>query len=145
MEYLTEFTPYRGLIGGGVIGISAILFLGLNGRIAGMSGLLHGLCPPGQSVDYWRIIFILGLLTGGVSYFLVPAIQFPLRMDYPIYLLLLGGFCVGFGTRMGQGCTSGHGVCGIARLSLRSFVATLVFVLSGMITVYILRHVIGIY
>ncbi|MDI9817857.1 MULTISPECIES: YeeE/YedE family protein [unclassified Legionella] len=145
MEYLTEFTPYRGLAGGVLIGLSAVLFLAVNGRIAGMSGLIHGLCPPEKGQSFWRLAFLLGLIVGGIAFYLFPAIQFSLRHDFPILLLLIGGFCVGFGTRMGQGCTSGHGVCGIARLSMRSILATLVFMASAFITVYIVRHLGGIY
>jgi uncharacterized membrane protein YedE/YeeE len=145
MEYLTEFTPYRGLIGGILIGISAILFLALNGRIAGISGLVHGLCPPKKTDFMWRLAFLTGLIFGGLTFYLFAAIQFQLRHNFPILLLLIGGFCVGLGTRMGQGCTSGHGVCGIARLSIRSIVATLLFMFSAFVTVYIIRHVGGIY
>ena len=145
MDYLTVFTPYRGLFGGLLIGLSAVLFLWLNGRIAGISGLIHGLCPPSRPVDAWRIAFLTGLIIAGLSYFLIPAIQFPLRTHYPVYLLLLGGFLVGWGTRMGQGCTSGHGVCGVARFSKRSIIATLTFILSAMLTVYVVRHVMGVY
>ncbi|AHE67013.1 YeeE/YedE family protein [Legionella oakridgensis] len=145
MDYLTFFTPLRGFIGGILIGLSAVLFLWLNGRIAGMSGLIHGLCPPKKLFEFWRLTFLLGLITGGLSFYLLLAVQFTLRSHYPVYLLLLGGFCVGFGTRMGQGCTSGHGVCGIARFSKRSIVATFTFIISAMITVFILRHILGVY
>lgn len=110
-----------------------------------MSGLVHGLCPPEKGQSLWRMAFLLGLLIGGMTLYLVPVIQFPLRHDFPVLLLLIGGFCVGFGTRMGQGCTSGHGVCGIARLSMRSILATLTFMASAFITVYIVRHLGGIY
>ncbi len=145
MDYITVFTPYLGLIGGILIGVSAVMFLWLNGRIAGMSGLIHGLCPPSKPVETWRLAFLAGLFSSGLFYFVIPAIQFPLRTDYPVYLLLLGGFFVGFGTRMGKGCTSGHGVCGIARLSKRSIVATVTFLLSAMLTVFILRNLLGVH
>jgi uncharacterized membrane protein YedE/YeeE len=144
MDY-TAFTPYKGMIGGFLIGLSAVLLLWLNGRIAGISGLIHAVCPPKEKIEYWRFLFLLGLIVGGLSFYLIPNVQFPLRTHYPILLLLLGGFCVGFGTRMGEGCTAGHGICGLARLSLRSFVATIVFFISAVITVLILRHIIGIY
>ncbi|WP_392536712.1 YeeE/YedE family protein [Legionella sp. 227] len=104
---------------------------------------MHGLCPPEKNTRFWRAIFLLGLVVGGLSFYLVPPIQFPLRTHYPVYLLIIGGFFVGFGTRMGHGCTSGHGVCGIARLSIPSVIATLAFFLSGAITVFISRHLIG--
>ncbi|KGP62772.1 hypothetical protein EP47_09700 [Legionella norrlandica] len=145
MDYVTYFTPYRSVIGGILIGLSAVLFLWLNGRVTGISGMVHGLCPPEKSGFFWRIAFLLGLAIAGLLYFVLPIIQFPLRTHYPTLLLLLGGFLVGFGTRMGQGCTSGHGVCGLARLSIRSLVATVLFILSAMITIYLIRHVGGIY
>ncbi|QBR84800.1 YeeE/YedE family protein [Legionella israelensis] len=117
MDY-TVFTPYKGLLGGFLIGLSAVLLMLIHGRIAGMSSMVHGLCPPGKKIEFWRAAFILGLITGGLSYYLFPAIQFPLRVNFPILILILGGFCVGFGTRMGHGCTAGHGVCG--RITLLS-------------------------
>ncbi|WP_133130783.1 YeeE/YedE family protein [Legionella yabuuchiae] len=144
MDY-TVFTPYKGLIGGFLIGLSAVLLMWLNGRIAGMSGLVHGLCPPGKKIEYWRATFLLGLIVGGLSYQLFPNIQFPLRTHYPIVVLILGGFCVGFGTRMGHGCTAGHGVCGVARLSLRSLIATITFFISAVITTLIMRYLLGVY
>ncbi|WP_426759893.1 YeeE/YedE family protein, partial [Pseudomonas aeruginosa] len=94
--------------------------------------------PPEKPFPVWRIAFLLGLAAAGLIYFISPVIQFPLRTHYPVFLLLIGGFLVGFGTRMGQGCTSGHGVCGLARFSKRSFIATLLFILSAMITVYLI-------
>ncbi|HAU1151895.1 TPA: YeeE/YedE family protein [Legionella pneumophila] len=145
MDYITPFTPYLSAIGGLLIGLSAVLFLWLNGRIAGISGMIHGLCPPEKPFPVRRIAFLLGLAAAGLIYFISPVIQFPLRTHYPVFLLLIGGFLVGFGTRMGQGCTSGHGVCGLARFSKRSFIATLLFILSAMITVYLIRHVGGLY
>jgi uncharacterized membrane protein YedE/YeeE len=144
MEYITEFTPLSALIGGLFIGIATVLFLWLNGRVAGMSGLIHGLCPP-SSAPFWRIAFILGLLTGGSAFYLIPAIQFPLRTQFPIPLLILAGILVGIGTRMANGCTSGHGICGIARFSKRSITATLLFMGSAVVTVYIVRHLFGVY
>ncbi|MGT3155912.1 YeeE/YedE family protein [Legionella pneumophila] len=145
MDYITLFTPYLSAIGGLLIGLSAVLFLWLNGRIAGISGMIHGLCPPEKPFTVWRIAFLFGLAVAGLFYFVSPVVQFPLRTHYPVFLLLIGGFFVGFGTRMGQGCTSGHGVCGLARFSKRSFIATLLFILSAMITVYLIRHVGGLY
>ncbi|AMV13461.1 Predicted transporter component [Legionella pneumophila] len=145
MDYITSFTPYLSAIGGLLIGLSAVLFLWLNGRIAGISGMIHGLFPPEKPFPAWRIAFLLGLAAAGLIYFISPVIQFPLRTHYPVFLLLISGFLVGFGTRMGQGCTSGHGVCGLARFSKRSFIATLLFSLSAMITVYLIRHVGGLY
>lgn len=145
MEHLTHFTPYRAVIGGLLIGLSSVLFLWLHGRIVGISGFVHALCPPKKPFPFWRLVFLFGLVLGGAAYYVFPIVQFPLRTDYPVYLLLLGGFCVGFGTRMAKGCTSGHSICGVARLSLRSFVATLIFILSAAVTVYLLRNVGGFY
>jgi len=144
MEY-TVFTPYKGLIGGFLIGLSAVLLMWLNGRIAGMSGLIHGLTPPGKKIDYWRAAFLFGLIVGGLSYQLFPIIQFPLRTNFPILVLILGGLCVGFGTRMGQGCTAGHGICGVARLSRRSIIATMIFFISAVSTTLIMRYLLGVY
>lgn len=145
MEYITHFTPYRGLLGGILIGLSSVLFLLFNGRIAGISGFIHGLLPLNKSQQLWRAAFLSGLILSGLLYYVIPSIQFPLRTDYPVYLLLAGGFCVGFGTRMGQGCTSGHGVCGMARISRRSIAATITFFVAAVITTFILRHLLGIH
>ncbi|HAZ7573517.1 YeeE/YedE family protein [Legionella sp. PATHC032] len=145
MDYITPFTPYLSAVGGLLIGLSAVLFLWLDGRIAGISGMIHGLCPPEKPFTVWRIAFLFGLAAAGLFYFVSPVVQFPLRTHYPVLLLLIGGFLVGFGTRMGQGCTSGHGVCGLARFSKRSFIATLLFILSAVITVYLIRHEGGLY
>ncbi|HGL8945890.1 TPA: YeeE/YedE family protein [Legionella pneumophila] len=145
MDYITPFTPYLSAVGGLLIGLSAVLFLWLDGRIAGISGMIHGLCPPEKPFTVWRIAFLFGLAAAGLFYFVSPVVQFPSRTHYPVLLLLIGGFLVGFGTRMGQGCTSGHGVCGLARFSKRSFIATLLFILSAVITVYLIRHEGGLY
>lgn len=145
MDFITQFTPYRSLIGGILIALSSVFFLLVNGRIAGMSGLIHGLLPPDKPFPLWRVAFLFGLVFGGSFYFLIPSIQFTPRANYPILLLLIGGFCVGFGTRMGHGCTSGHGVSGLARFSLRSLIATLTFIFTGMLSIYLVRHIIEIY
>lgn len=143
MDTFTTFTPYRGLIGGILIGLSSALFLYLNGRIAGISGMVHGLLPPKHPFPWWRLTFLIGLFVGGFVFYIFPLIQFPLRTNFSIYLLLLGGFFVGLGSRMGDGCTSGHGVCGIARLSVRSLAATVTFMVTAILTVYVLRHLGG--
>jgi len=142
--YITEFTPYHGAIGGALIGLSAVFFLWFNGRTAGISGIIHGLCPPKNNGSHWRLAFLIGLVIGGLSYFILPSVHFSLRSDFSKSILLIGGFLVGFGTRMGNGCTSGHGVCGIARFSKRSIVATLVFIVTAMVTVFIVRHLVGV-
>lgn len=138
----TEFTPLSALIGGALIGLAATLLYAGLGRIAGISGLLN------QAIEQrgdrgWRIAFLLSLMLGAALWFAfgvgVPA---P-RSDFPLGWLIASGLLVGFGTRLGNGCTSGHGVCGLARLSRRSLAAVLVFIASGMATVYVLRHLAG--
>jgi uncharacterized protein len=138
---MENFTPISALIGGSLIGLSAVLLLWLNGRIAGISGIFHGLYPPKKNEFLWRILFLAGLMMGSWIYFLLPQIHFTSRTHYPILLLLLAGFLVGIGTKLSGGCTSGHGVCGMARLSPRSFVATIIFFVFGLITVYCTRHI----
>ncbi len=133
---MENFTPYSALVGGALIGLSATLLLILNGRIAGISGIVNGLFTTSRAEAGWRASFFLGLILGGGLYLrLGPAKQDP-RVGFPIWVLMLAGFMVGVGTRMGNGCTSGHGVCGIARLSRRSMAATAVFLASGMLSVY---------
>lgn len=139
-----NFTPISSLIGGALIGLSAVLLLWLNGRIAGVSGIFHGLFPPHRNDFVWRIFFIIGLIVGSFIYYFLPQIHFIPRNNYPTYLLIISGFLVGIGTRMSGGCTSGHGVCGIARMSFRSFVAAIVFFIFGILSVYLVRHVWGI-
>jgi len=141
---MTTFTPYTALLGGALIGISAVLMMWLLGRIAGISGIMGGLLPPKKNDIDWRLFFVLGLIIGGFAYYLFTPIQFAPRQGFPILLLLIAGFCVGFGTRLGSGCTSGHGVCGVARISKRSLMATCIFVAFGMISVFIVRHIFGV-
>lgn len=140
---MENFTPYSALAGGVLIGISATLLLLFNGRIAGISGILNGLFFVEKNDRLWRLLFIVGLVLGGLLFRLVlPDFNSP-RQNYPLALLIIGGFLVGFGARMANGCVSGHGVCGLANLSLRSLVATCAFMLAGMLTVFIVRHVLG--
>lgn len=138
---IENFTPVSALLGGALIGVAATLLLLLNGRIAGVSGIAGGLLRPATGDVIWRALFLLGLMIGAGGYGLVD--QVPIRIDASLPILVLGGLLVGFGTQLGRGCTSGHGVCGIARLSPRSIVATLVFMISAGLTVYLVRHVIG--
>ena len=130
------------LYGGILIGISASILLLFNGRIAGISGILYCLIfnPFDSTERNWRLAFLVGLMVGG--YLLLP-IDFELREGYSQILLALSGLAVGIGTRIGNGCTSGHGVCGIGLLASRSIVATIVFMLSGIITVTILSSYTG--
>jgi uncharacterized membrane protein YedE/YeeE len=138
---MQNVTPVSALIGGSLIGLSAVLLLAYNGRIAGISGIFHGLYPPRKTEFLWRILFLIGLVIGSQSYYLLPSIHFVPRTHYPVALLIIAGFLVGIGTKLSGGCTSGHGVCGMARLSPRSIVATIIFFLFGLLTVYCLRHI----
>lgn len=142
---MTDFTPLSALIGGGLIGTAAVLLMAFNGRIAGISGIAGGLLLPRAGDAVWRVAFIAGLVAGPLVYALIagalPQIAFPA----PTPLLILGGLVVGFGTQMGGGCTSGHGVCGISRLSARSLVATVTFMVTGILTVAVVRHLLGIW
>ncbi|MGR8940867.1 MAG: YeeE/YedE family protein [Gammaproteobacteria bacterium] len=141
---MENFTPYSALAGGILIGISATVLLLFNGRIAGISGIMNGaLFAPKHDVT-WRLLFLAGLVLGGLVFaWLAPGFNLP-RQDYPVAWLGIGGFLVGFGTRMANGCTSGHAVCGIARLSIRSLAATATFIASGMLTVFVMRHILGV-
>jgi len=139
---LNHFTPLSALIGGLLIGTAATLFVLLNGRIAGISGIVGGfLCPVAGDVA-WRIAFVLGLLTAPLLYRLIAPLP-KLQIDAGYPLLIVAGMLVGIGTRYGAGCTSGHGVCGLSRLSPRSGVATLVFMSAGFVTVFVVRHLLG--
>jgi uncharacterized membrane protein YedE/YeeE len=137
-----NFTPWASLTGGMLIGLSAALFLLLNGRIAGISGIVAGLLRPVRNDVAWRIAFVLGMVAAPVAFGLfapLPAVT----VDADPTLLIVAGLLVGIGTRYGSGCTSGHGVCGLSRLSPRSVVATAAFMLAGFATVFIMRHLIA--
>jgi uncharacterized membrane protein YedE/YeeE len=129
------------LAGGVLIGLAASLLLWLNGRIAGVSGILNGVIFRRGGDTAWRAAFLLGLIvTGGLYMALVPGAPLP-RTDYSRAALIVAGLLVGFGTRMGNGCTSGHGVCGLGRLSSRSFAAVLTFMATAIATTFVIRHV----
>ncbi len=133
------FTPWSSLAGGMLIGLAAAMLVLLNGRIAGISGVVGGLLRPLRGDIAWRVAFVLGLVAAPwayAAYTRLPA----LRIDASYGSLVLAGLLVGIGTRYGSGCTSGHGVCGLSRLSPRSLVATLVFMAAGFATVFVLRH-----
>ncbi len=140
---MENFTPVSAFSGGLLIGLSAILLLLFNGRIAGISGMLGGLITTSGVERYWRIAFLVGIMIGAFLLHQIKPDLYQPRVNFSIWLLALAGFLVGFGTRMGNGCTSGHAVCGIARLSLRSIVATITFMTTGFLTVYIVRHILG--
>ena len=136
---IVNFTPYHALAGGALIGSAAVLLLWLNGRLAGVSGIVGGLLA-GASDWRWRALFVLGLICGAAIYYASNGgIPTP-RPAFPAWLLAAGGLLVGFGTALGRGCTSGHGVCGLARLSMRSLAATAVFLLAAIVTTFVVRH-----
>jgi len=137
-----SFTPWASLAGGSIIGIAAAMFILLNGRIAGISGVLGGLLKPARGDISWRAAFVAGLMGSPLLYALYTELPRP-RIDAGYAALVVAGLLVGVGTRYGSGCTSGHGVCGIARLSPRSLVATAAFMLAGFVTVYVVRHLVG--
>jgi uncharacterized protein len=136
------FTPGSALAGGVIIGLAAAMFVLLNGRIAGISGVLGGLLRPAAGDVAWRVAFLAGLLGAPLAYGLFTQVPEP-QVDAGLGALVLAGLLVGVGTRYGAGCTSGHGVCGLSRLSPRSLVATLAFMLAGFVTVFFVRHVFG--
>jgi uncharacterized membrane protein YedE/YeeE len=140
---MENFTPISAFSGGLLIGLSAVLLLLYTGRIAGISGMMGGLIQAPRAEIYWRIAFLAGIVLGAfLLHLLMPELNRP-RENFPVWLLALGGFLVGFGTRLGNGCTSGHAVCGIARFSIRSIVATCTFMISGFATVFVIRHLFG--
>jgi uncharacterized membrane protein YedE/YeeE len=136
------FTPWSSLAGGVLIGIATAMFILLNGRIAGISGVLGGLLKPVKGDVAWRLAFVLGLVSAPLAYLLfnnVPSLQ----IDAGYAALVAAGLLVGVGTRYGSGCTSGHGVSGLSRLSPRSLAATAAFMGAGFLTVYVARHLFG--
>jgi uncharacterized membrane protein YedE/YeeE len=142
METVTEFTPWASLFGGVLIGMAAILLMMFNGRIAGMTGIVSGLIPPFATDWSWRAAFIIGAI-GAPMVFLGFGGAVPFAVPLSNTALVIGGLIVGVGVYFGGGCTSGHGVCGMARVSTRSIAATVIFMITCFITVYITRHVLG--
>jgi uncharacterized protein len=139
---MENFTPVSGLIGGLLIGLAATLLLLLNGRLSGISGIVGGLLASKSSDAGWRAAFVAGLLLGALAYVLATGDAIVVRMQASVPVLVVAGLLVGFGTQLGSGCTSGHGICGLARLSKRSIVATSVFFVVAMLIVFLTRHVI---
>lgn len=135
----THFTPWTSLAGGVLIGTAAAMLVLLNGRIAGISGILGGLLSPRRGEIAWRLAFVAGMLAAPLLWRLFAASP-PSRIDAGFGLLVAAGLLVGVGTRYGGGCTSGHGICGFSRISPRSMVATLAFVAAGFATVFVVRH-----
>jgi len=139
----TNFTPWASLTGGIILGVASAIFILINGRVLGISGILGGLMPPKVGDTTWRIAFMLGLFAAPtVFHALVPAeyITAP-RINATDMMVVAAGLLVGIGTRYASGCTSGHGVCGLSRLSPRSLLATASFMSAGFVMVYVLRHV----
>lgn len=138
----TDFTPWLSLTGGLLIGLASVLLMALNGRIMGATGIISGAIFGGQD-RWWRVALLAGMICGPVLVLLVtgswPDIQVPVSKP----MILIGGFIVGIGVTLGSGCTSGHGVCGMARLSPRSIAATLTFMLTCALTLYVMRHIFG--
>ncbi|MCI2398124.1 YeeE/YedE family protein [Aliiroseovarius sp. N1Y82] len=140
----TAFTPYSAAIGGALIGLGTVLLMWTRGNVLGATGILAGFMNPSSSSDWaWRAAILAGMLTGPLVYLAIagqmPAVQVPVTVP----MMVIGGFLVGIGVTYGSGCTSGHGVCGLARLSRRSIVATLTFMLTTGLTVFVVRHLIG--
>ena len=138
-----NFTPWSALAGGAVIGLAAALLVLFNGRIAGISGIIGGLIRPKTGDINWRLAFMLGLVAAPILWqFFTPLPS--IQIDTSYTLLAIAGLITGIGTRYGSGCTSGHGICGISRVSPRSIIATLAFMGTGFVTVYLMRHVLGV-
>jgi len=137
-----HFTPWASLAGGIILGIAAALFILLNGRVLGISGILGGLVKPKAGDTGWRVVFVAGLIAAPILWRLFAPLPVA-RVDASIPVLVIAGLLVGWGTRYGSGCTSGHGVCGLARLSPRSLAATLAFMAAGFVTVFIARHLVA--
>jgi uncharacterized membrane protein YedE/YeeE len=143
---MMTFTPWSALAGGTLIGAAAVLLLWSTGRLAGISTIAARLLPWRPADSLWRAAFLLGLVAGAGLYYALSGAATPApRPDFPPWLLAVAGLLVGFGTALANGCTSGHGVCGLARLSPRSLAATGVFLLAGLLTAYVVRHLAGVY
>jgi len=136
--------PYiTALLGGIIIGLAATFLMLFNGRILGISGIVKGALTPIKGDSQWRWSFILGIVTMGAIYFSIQPQAFDVQIIRSPYALGVGGLLVGLGTAFGSGCTSGHGICGISRLSIRSIVATITFIFTGAVSVYIIQHLMG--
>lgn len=137
------FTPVMSSVGGILIGLAALALLLANGRIAGISGITAGVLHPKKGNTLWRILFIVGLLLGALTIRQFHPDAMDIRIDVSTAAILLGGFLVGMGTRIGNGCTSGHGVCGVGRLARRSIVASAVFFTFAVLSTWLIRHFAG--
>ncbi len=139
-----HFTPWSSLTGGILLGVASAIFILINGRILGISGILGGLLPPKLGDASWRIAFLLGMSAAPTVFHAVVPVEYITapRIEATEWMIVVAGLLVGIGTRYASGCTSGHGVCGLSRLSLRSLVATGSFMGAGFVTVYVVRHLI---
>ncbi len=136
---MTEFTPVSAMIGGILIGVSAVLLMALNGRIAGISGIASGMMVAPVDDRIWRGLFVLGLIGAPLIWLSITGRMPEFTLNAGTVTIIVGGLLVGFGTRLGSGCTSGHGVCGISRTSARSIVSTVIFMAFGILTVVLVR------
>jgi uncharacterized membrane protein YedE/YeeE len=132
--------PWESLVGGMLLGLSATLLMLLNGKVAGISGVCTGILLPKNREFPWRVGFALGMVAGGFAIHQFTDIAIPESLDFPMWQLVTAGLLVGIGTRLGNGCTSGHGICGIGRLSVRSLAATGVFMFVAIVTVFVRLH-----
>lgn len=132
-----ESFPWLSLIGGALLGLSATMLLMINGKVAGISGIVNGVLSPKRNDLFWRLLFLIGMVSGGALSVMVLGIEIPSTESISTFVLVIAGLLVGFGTRLSNGCTSGHGICGVGRLSLRSIVATAIFMVVAALTVYI--------
>ncbi len=140
---MEDFSPVSALVGGSLIGLSAAMLLYSNGKVAGVSGILFGMLSPTRGDTLWRLAFVAGLIGGAGLFGVITGDVVTVSVTSSWPLLVAGGLLVGAGTQTGQGCTSGHGVCGIGRLSRRSMVATVTFMSAAALTVFVVRHIIG--
>ena len=145
---MTEFTPFTSTLGGVLIGLAAVILMGINGRIAGVSGISVSVLPPwSQKLDRgdlgWRLAFIVGMIAAPLLVQVVAGEPVQQTVSSNISLMVIAGLITGFGAVYGGGCTSGHGVCGISRVSMRSIIATATFMATGFVTVFVMRHLVG--
>ncbi len=139
---MTEFTPFTAAVGGAMIGLSAVILLLFNGKIAGISGIFNSCFTKKGLALSWRLLFLVGIIVGPMITSIF-GFSLPSSIDASWLVMAVAGLLVGFGSNLGNGCTSGHGICGMGRLSPRSIVATLVFMAVALLTVFVIRHLIG--
>ena len=132
-----ESFPWLSLIGGALLGLSAPMLLMINGKVAGISGIVNGVLSPKRNDLFWRLFFLIGMVAGGALSVMLIDIEIPSTDSIPTFVLVIAGLLVGFGTRLSNGCTSGHGICGVGRFSFRSIIATVIFMVVAALTVYI--------